>query len=156
MKFKAFILLAIVFALFFSPIVPADAQAASLVWDPSTGVVGGYKVYYWNHDLSTIPVDAPIPVADLIANPEVGISQDIAATVTRVEDIDTVFHIPYDTRVAFAVSAYNTAGESDACTPVIYTSPSPPANYSPASQRNIFDPPPEPLPAPGDPVATIE
>lgn len=153
MKFsKLFLFFLLIFAFAF----PVNAQAASLLWDASTGTVDGYKVYYWNADLVDIPLNAPIPVADLIANPDVGVSQNVAPEVLRVEDIDTIFHLPADTRIAFTVSAYNTAGESDACTPVIYTSPSPPAPYSPATQKNIFDPPPEPLPSPESTTATVQ
>ena len=86
------------FIIFFATI--SVVSAATLLWDPSSGTVDGYKVYYGTS--STHP--------------------------TNMIDVGTATRLPIDplplsenTQYFFCVTAYNTAGESPPCAPVAYT-----------------------------------
>ena len=102
--------LAVIFSLTF-----AHAQAASLVWDPSTGLVDGYKVYY-----STNPSDQTT-------------FRDVGNTTQlNIDSLPLSEGLTY----YFSVSAYNSAGESQPCSPVIFTPgdntpPAPPIGLTP-------------------------
>jgi len=76
--------------------------AASLVWDPNTDIVDGYKVYYGTS--STSPAT----------------SIDVGNTTQHPID---ALPLTERTEYFFSVSAYNSAGESPRCAPVAYTAP---------------------------------
>jgi hypothetical protein len=75
-------------------------SAATLVWDPSSGTVDGYNVYYGTS--ATSP------------------GQSVNVGDTTQYSIDS---LPLSENVQYylCVSAYNTAGESAPCAPVAYT-----------------------------------
>ena len=75
-------------------------SAATLVWDPSSGTVDGYNVYYGTS----------------ATNP----GQSVNVGDTTQYSIDS---LPLSENVQYylSVSAYNTAGESAPCAPVAYT-----------------------------------
>lgn len=87
-----------VLILVISPIVTADA--ATLNWDPSSGEVDGYKVYYGTN------ASSPSKSVDV-------------GNVTKY----TLDNLPLaeKTQYYFCVTAYNAAGESPPCDPVAYT-----------------------------------
>lgn len=85
----------------------SSGSAATLVWDASSGTVDGYRVYYGTS-----------------SNP----STNVNVGNTTQYDIDRL-PLSENTQYYFRVSAYNTAGESDPCTPVAYT----PADTTPPS-----------------------
>jgi len=99
-------------------------NAASLVWDASTGIVDGYVVYYGAGEMP-----AAIDRDDGI---NVGV-YNVAGDTTRVDDIETLFSIPPGVSAWFAVSAWNAFGESLPCTPVAFTRP----GYEPRADRFI-------------------
>ena len=77
-----------------------NVNSATLVWNPSSGTVDGYKVYYGTSS----------------SNP------------TNTIDVGNVTQYAIDplplsenTQYYFCVSAYNTAGESAPCAPVALT-----------------------------------
>ena len=76
------------------------ATAATLAWDPSSGTVDGYKVYYGTSS------SAP--------------SNSVEVGNTTQYSLDQLA-LAENTQYFFSVSAYNTAGESDPCPPVAYT-----------------------------------
>jgi len=76
------------------------AAAATLEWNTSSGTVEGYNVYY--------STSATTP-GNLI---------DVGNTAQF--DIDTL-SLTENVQYYFCVSAYNTAGESNPCSPVAYT-----------------------------------
>lgn len=78
----------------------AFASAATLVWNPSSGTVDGYRVHYGTS----------------IGNPTGSV--DVGDTTQY--SIDTL-PLSENTQYFFCISAYNTAGESDPCAPVAYT-----------------------------------
>lgn len=81
-------------------LVPATAAAESLVWDASSGTVDGYVVYWGTRS------------NDRTNSRNVG-------NVTRYDlnNLPLTEGTPY----YLCVSAYNTAGESQPCTPVVFT-----------------------------------
>jgi hypothetical protein len=88
----------------------STSAAATLVWDPSTGTVEGYRVHYGTS----------------AANPSASI--DVGNTTQYSLD---ALSLAENTQYYFCVSAYNTAGESAPCAPVAYspadtTPPQPP------------------------------
>ena len=83
--------------LFFTPTI---ISAETLVWDASSGTVNGYNVYY-----GTTPGD-----------------QSNYRDVGNVTQLD-LNNLPLSEGVTYylSVSAYNEAGESLPCTPVVFT-----------------------------------
>ena len=75
-------------------------SAATLVWDASSGTVDGYKVHY-----GTSPTNHPNTV-------DVGNKTQYSVDSLPLSE---------NTQYYFCVSAYNSAGEGDRCTPVAYT-----------------------------------
>jgi len=75
-------------------------SAATLVWDPSSGTVDGYKVYYGT---SATNPSKSVNVGDVTQYP--------------VDSLPLSENVQY----YICVSAYNTAGESAPCAPVAYT-----------------------------------
>jgi hypothetical protein len=98
-------------------------NAASLVWDPSTGTVEGYVVYYGAGEMPAV-IDRD--------DPAVGV-YNVAGDTTRVENIETLFSIPPGALAWFAVSAWNAAGESLPCAPVAFAR----SGYEPRADRLI-------------------
>ena len=95
-------------------LLPATGHTASLVWSASSGVVDGYKVH-WGTD------------GNYQSN-----SLDVGAT-TRYD----LNMLPLSEGVTYqlCVSAYNAAGESPPCAPVVFipgdnTPPAPPGGLS--------------------------
>jgi hypothetical protein len=90
------IILTLIMAFAAVSIVPA----ATLVWDPSSGTVDGYNVYYGTS--ATSP----------------GKSVNVGNTTQY-----PINSLPLSENVQYylCVSAYNTAGESAPCAPVAYT-----------------------------------
>lgn len=76
------------------------SSGATLVWDASSGTVDGYNVYYGTS----------------AANP----SESVNIGNTTQYSIDSL-PLSENVQYYFSISAYNTAGESDRCTPVAYT-----------------------------------
>lgn len=74
--------------------------AASLVWDPNTDAVDGYKVYYGTSKTNLSKVV------------DVG-----KATQCNLDKLPLTEKVQY----FFSVSAYNSAGESGKTTPLSYT-----------------------------------
>ena len=100
---------AILFALAASPL-----SAATLVWDPNTDTVNGYKVYWGTS--ATNPANA-VDVGD-----------------NTQYSLDSL-PLTESTEYFFCVTAYNSAGESDRSTAVSYTPadqtpPMPPGGFS--------------------------
>lgn len=125
--------------------------ASSLIWDASTGEVAGYKIYYWEDGkFEGFSENQPTPIASFAADEDVGISQDIEPTVTRVDDIEQIFNLPPGRKIWFSVSAFNSAGESDGCVAVSLDVPP----YEPQAQRDIFEPGPGLIP--GLPTASMK
>ena len=94
-------LIKIVMVIFIATISLAGmVSAANLVWDPSSGTVEGYKVYYGTS----------------ASNPSTSVDAG-AVTQYSIESLPLSENVQY----YFCVSAYNTAGESDPCAPVAYT-----------------------------------
>lgn len=89
-----FITTAIVF------LASSNIQAQTLVWDPSSGTVDGYKVHYGT-------------------SPSAQSNYRDAGNATQY-NIDS---LPLSEGVTYyiSVSAYNSAGESEPCAPVVYT-----------------------------------
>jgi hypothetical protein len=81
-------------------ISPAAIQAETLVWDASSGTVDGYNVYY-----GTNPSD-----------------QSNYRDVGNTTQLD-LNNLPLSDGVTYylSVSAYNSAGESPPCSPVVFT-----------------------------------
>jgi hypothetical protein len=79
---------------------PSIGLTATLVWDPSAGVVDGYKVY-WGTSSSN-------PTNNIDVGPRAAYNLDL---------------LPLSEGVTYyiSVSAYNSAGESARCAPVVYT-----------------------------------
>jgi hypothetical protein len=91
----------------------STGSTATLVWDASSGSVEGYKVHYGRSSSNFSTVD--------VGN----------MTQYNIDSLPLSENIQY----YFSVSAYNTAGESDLCTPVAYTPadstpPQPPTGLS--------------------------
>jgi len=91
-------------------LAPSFGFTATLVWDPSKGVVDGYKVY-WGTSRSN-------PTNNIDVGPRAAYNLNL---------------LPLSEGVTYyiSVSAYNSAGESARCTPVVFTPndntpPSPP------------------------------
>ena len=81
-------------------ITPSMSFAATLVWDPSRGVVDGYIVHWGtNRDNPTENIDV---------GPRVAYNLDL---------------LPLSEGITYyiSVSAYNSAGESARCSPLVYT-----------------------------------
>jgi hypothetical protein len=89
---------------------PSSSYAATLVWDPSRGVVDGYIVYWGtNRDNPSNSIDVGPRAAYHLDN--LPLSEGLTYYIS--------------------VSAYNSAGESPRCAPVVFapgdnTPPSPP------------------------------
>jgi len=99
-------------------------NAASLVWDASTGTVEGYVVYYGAGEMpATIDRDDEASVG----------VYNVAGDSTRVDNIETLFSIPPGASTWFAVSAWNAAGESLPCAPVAFMRP----GYEPRANRAV-------------------
>jgi hypothetical protein len=99
----------IILASFALPIAfSASVWAATLVWDPNTDQVDGYKVYYGTSQSS------------LNDSLDVGNS-----TNCNLDQLPLSENVQY----YFSVSAYNTAGESGKTSPLSYT----PADSTPPS-----------------------
>jgi hypothetical protein len=81
-------------------ITPSMSFAATLVWDPSRGVVDGYIVHWGTNRYS--------PSEKVDVGPRAAYNLD---------------RLPLSEGVTYyiSVSAYNAAGESDRCPPVVYT-----------------------------------
>jgi len=81
-------------------IAPSLGLTATLVWDPSSGVVDGYKVY-WGTSRN-------IPTESIDVGPRAAYNID---------------RLPLSEGVTYyiSVSAYNSAGESARCAAVVYT-----------------------------------
>ena len=81
-------------------LLPGLGETASLVWDASSGTVTGYNVYY-----GTSPDD-----------------QSNYRDVGNTTQYD-LNHLPLSEGVTYylSISAYNAAGESLPCTPVVFT-----------------------------------
>ena len=79
---------------------PAISKAETLVWDASSGIVEGYNVYY-----GTSPSD-----------------QSNYRDVGNTTQLD-LNNLPLSDGVTYylCVSAYNSAGESPPCAPVVFT-----------------------------------
>ena len=99
-----------VLATLLTMMMPPSTSAATLVWDPSRGVVDGYKVY-WGTNRNN-------PTDNIDVGPRAAYNLD---------------NLPLSEGVTYyiSVSAYNSAGESPRCTPVVFTPgdntpPSPP------------------------------
>ena len=95
-------------------IAPSLGLTATLVWDPSSGVVDGYKVYWGTNRYN--------PTNNIDVGPRAAYNLDL---------------LPLSEGVTYyiSVSAYNSAGESARCTPVVYTlgdntPPSPPVGLT--------------------------
>jgi hypothetical protein len=90
----------IIVAAFLAIVFPGLGKTASLVWDTSSGTVAGYKVYY-----GISPNDQ---------------SNYHDAGNTTQYDLD---RLPLTEGVTYylCVSAYNAAGESPPCAPVVFT-----------------------------------
>jgi Fibronectin type III domain len=92
----------------------ATASAATLTWGASSGTVDGYRVHYGTN-------------ATTLAN-----TVDVGnTTLYSLESLP----LSENTQYFFSVSAYNEAGESNACAPVAYapadtTPPAPPAGLA--------------------------
>jgi hypothetical protein len=100
-------------------------NAASLAWDPSTGTVEGYVVYYGE--------GAAPSSGEAIDRDADGVGvYNVAGNITRVDSIETLFSIPVGASAWFAVSAWNAAGESLPCAPVEYS-----REYEPRTDRAI-------------------
>ena len=93
---------------------PTASSAATLVWNASSGTVDGYKVYW-------------------------GINSSDQSNSTDVGNVTqyNLNNLPLSEGVTYYlfVSAYNEAGESSPCTPVVFTPgdntpPAPPAGLS--------------------------
>ena len=106
-KLTKSIKMAVMTLVFFSTAVTL-ATAATLVWDSSSGTVDGHKVHYGTS----------------ASNP----SKSVDVGNATQYDIDKL-PLAENTQYFFAVSAYNTAGESNPCPPVAYT----PADTTPPS-----------------------
>ena len=76
------------------------ASADTLIWDVPSGTVDGYKVYYGTNS------------SNLNNTLDVG-------NVTQC-DLNTL-PLSQNTQYYLTVTAYNTAGESNPCTPLAYT-----------------------------------
>ena len=86
----------IAFLIFFTII--STCFAATLVWDASSGTVDGYIVYYGTSWSNASSVD--------VGN----------TTQFNIDRLPLTENMQY-----FAISAYNSAGESDPCDPIAYT-----------------------------------
>jgi hypothetical protein len=88
-------------------------SAATLVWDPNTDTVDGYKVYYGQSASS--------------------LSNSVNAGLDTQFNLDTL-PLSENIEYFFCVSAYNSAGESDPSTAVSYT----PADQTPPTPPGGF------------------
>ncbi len=93
-------ILALCFMTILALITPFVSFSATLVWDPSRGVVDGY-IIYWGTDRY---------------NP----SENVDVGPRAAYNLD---RLPLSEGVTYyiSVSAYNSAGESARCSPVVYT-----------------------------------
>jgi len=94
-------------------VMPSSSWAATLVWDPSRGVVDGYKVY-WGTSRNN-------PSDSIDVGPRAAYHLD---------------NLPLSEGVTYyiSVSAYNSAGESPRCAPVVFT---PGDNTPPAPPQGL-------------------
>jgi hypothetical protein len=109
MKIQKFII--ITFVLLF--LLGSNVNAAQLEWDPSSGTVDGYNVYYGT---SATNPGKSVNVGD--------------TTQYSIDSLPLSENVQY----YFCVSAYNSAGESAPCAPVAYTPadttpPTPPVGF---------------------------
>ncbi|MGD9017025.1 MAG: fibronectin type III domain-containing protein [Desulfobacterales bacterium] len=88
-------------------------SAATLVWDPNTDTVDGYKIYYGENPSS--------------------LSNSVNAGMVTQYNLDTL-RLSENIEYFFCVSAYNSAGESDPSTAVSYT----PADQTPPTPPGGF------------------
>lgn len=82
-------------------ISPALIEAETLVWEASSGIVEGYKVYYGKNP------------SDRSNYRDVGNTKQLDLNNLPLSEGITYY---------LSVSAYNSAGESPPCAPVVFTS----------------------------------
>jgi len=94
------IMVVVLLSAFLTIIVPSSSYAATLVWDPSRGVVDGYIVYWGTNN------DSP--------NENIDVGPRAAYNLDRLPLSEGITYY-------ISVSAYNSAGESARCAPVVFT-----------------------------------
>lgn len=115
------------------------SAAATLIWNPSTGTVDGYGVYYWPSDKAAPQGLADAHSLDYVGHVHTHQNAAVGIEVTqaildahpkwkpeylgaRMYDLSGLALRP-GAEYQFAVSAYNAAGESEMCDPVRYAVP---------------------------------